>query len=119
MIKKKRFSQTRKIQKDSCKKKRFLQIIKNKNKCVQINLDRRVDRGTCRYYQDNFKSVYFFYKKILNAQKRKSNQNQLTKQKQANKKQQRQHVFGRKKTSKTVDDFCFAFLCFFTLKIFS
>ena len=28
----------------------------------------------------------FFYEKILNAQKRKSNQNQLTKQKQANKK---------------------------------
>ena len=29
-----------------------------------------------------------FYEKILNAQKRKSNQNQLTKQKQVNKKQQ-------------------------------
>ena len=76
MIKKKRFSQIRRIQKDSCKKKRFSQIITNKNECVQINLDRRVDRGTCRYYQDNFKSVCFLYKKILNAQKRKSNQNQ-------------------------------------------
>ena len=32
----------------------------------------------------------FFYEKVLNAQKRKSNQNQLRKQKQANKKQQRQ-----------------------------
>ena len=31
----------------------------------------------------------FFYEKILNAPKRKSNQNQPTKQKQANKKQQR------------------------------
>ena len=37
MIKKKRFSQIKKIQKDSCKKKRFSQIITNKNKCVQIN----------------------------------------------------------------------------------
>ena len=37
--------------------------------------------------------IFFFYKKILNAQKRKSNQNQLTKQKQANKKQQIQQAF--------------------------
>ena len=34
-------------------------------------------------YQDNFN---FFYEKILNVQKRKSRQNQPTKQKQANKK---------------------------------
>ena len=33
---------------------------------------------------------FFIYKKILSSQKRKSNQNQLTKQKQPNKKQQRQ-----------------------------
>ena len=39
----------------------------------------------------NFSPLYLvFYEKVLNAQKRKSNQNQLTKQKQANKKQQRE-----------------------------
>ena len=38
----------------------------------------------------------FFYEKILNAQKRKSNQNQPTKQKQANKAQQRQQFFWHK-----------------------
>ena len=42
----------------------------------------------------------FFYERILNAQKRKSNQNQLTKQKQANKKQQRQQFFACTKTFK-------------------
>ena len=31
--------------------------------------------------------LFFFYEKILSTQKRKLNQNQLTKQKQANKKQ--------------------------------
>ena len=48
----------------------------------------------------------FFYEKILNAQIRKSNQNQLTKQKQANKKQQR-----RTKASKRMKVVCFEFLC--------
>ena len=38
----------------------------------------------------------FYYEKILNAQKRKSNQNQPTKQKQANTKQQRQQIFAHK-----------------------
>ena len=38
----------------------------------------------------------FFYEKVLNAQKRKSNQNQQTKQKQANKKQQTQQFFVNK-----------------------
>ena len=33
------------------------------------------------------KTISIFLRKILNAQKRKSNQNQLTKQKQVNKKQ--------------------------------
>ena len=37
ILAKKRFSQIRKIQKDSRKKKRFSQMITNKNKCVQIN----------------------------------------------------------------------------------
>ena len=36
-MKKKNFSQIRKIQKDSHKKKRFSQMITSKNKCVQIN----------------------------------------------------------------------------------
>ena len=35
-------------------------------------------------YQDNFDSVYFFYKKILSAKKHVTSKNQLTKQKQAN-----------------------------------
>ena len=39
---------------------------------------------------------FFFYEKILNAQKRKSNQNQPTKQKQANKNQQRQQFLVHK-----------------------
>ena len=45
-------------------------------------------------YQEKglFQASLFFYEKILNAQKRKSNKNQLTKQKQTNKKQQRQQV---------------------------
>ena len=42
-------------------------------------------------YQDNFKPVCFtacfFCEKILNVQKRVTSKNQLTKQKQANKKQ--------------------------------
>ena len=42
-------------------------------------------------YQDNFWACFFFFfdEKILNVQKRKPDQNQLTKQNQANKKQQR------------------------------
>ena len=41
-----------------------------------------------------------FYEKILNAQKRKSNQNQLTKQKQVNKKQQTQQFLCTKTSKK-------------------
>ena len=37
IINKKRFSQIGSIKKDSHKKKRFSQMITNKNKCVQIN----------------------------------------------------------------------------------
>ena len=36
-IKKKKFSQIRKIQKDSHKQKRFSQMMTNKIKCAQIN----------------------------------------------------------------------------------
>ena len=36
-MKKKKFSQIRKIQKDSHKKKRVSQMITSTNKCVQIN----------------------------------------------------------------------------------
>ena len=64
-------------------------------------------------------SLFFSYKKLFDTQKRKSNQNQLTKQKQANKKQSRQQVFARTKTSKRMKVVCFGFCCFFTLKIFS
>ena len=60
-----------------------------------------------------FQASLFFYEKTLNAQKRKSNQNQLNQKKQANKKQQRQEVFARRKTSKKVKVVCFAFWCFF------
>ena len=37
IINKKRFLQVKKIKKGSQKKKRFSQMITNKNKCVQIN----------------------------------------------------------------------------------
>ena len=37
-----------------------------------------------------------FYEKILNAQKRKSNQNQLTKQKQVNKNNKRNNFYAQK-----------------------
>ena len=40
--------------------------------------------------------IFSFYENILNAQKCKSRKNRLTKQKQANKKQQRQQFFGHK-----------------------
>ena len=50
-------------------------------------------------YQDNFKPVYlfiyFFDEKILHAQKHVTSKNQLTKQKLANTKQQRQQFFTR------------------------
>ena len=51
-------------------------------------------------------ALFFFYKKILSTHKFKSNQNQLTKQTQANKKQQRQWT----KTSKRGKIVCFVFL---------
>ena len=57
--------------------------------------------------------LFLFYEKILNTQKRKSNQNQLTKQKQANKKQQKQQLLARTKSSKRVKIVCFAFWSFF------
>ena len=46
-------------------------------------------------YQDNLKPVYFFfYEKILSAQKCKSTKTNQQKQKQPNKKQQRQRFFA-------------------------
>ena len=51
----------------------------------------------------------FIYKKNLNAQKSKSSQNQPTKQKQANTKEQRQQFFAQK-TSKRSKIGYFAFL---------
>ena len=63
----------------------------------------------------HFQANLFFYEKFLNAQKRKSNQNQLTKQKQANKKQQKQQVFGGTETSKRL----FCVLVLFYARTFS
>ena len=60
----------------------------------------------------------FFYEKILSVQK-PTNKNQLTKQKQANKKQQRQQFCARTKTSKRGKIVYLRFGAFFTLKIFS
>ena len=47
-------------------------------------------------------TIFVFGENILNARKRKSNQNQLTRQKSGNTKKQRQQIFARKKTSKRV-----------------
>ena len=63
----------------------------------------------------HFQANLFFYEKILNTQKRKSNQNELTKQKQANKNQQKHHVFGGTETSKRL----FCVLLLFYAQIFS
>ena len=54
-------------------------------------------------------SQSIFHEKILNAQKRKSNQNQPTKQKQINTEQQRQQSHALTKTSKSVEIVRFAF----------
>ena len=56
------------------------------------------------------------YEKILSAGKRKSSQNQPTKQKPVNKKQQSQQLFARTKTSKRVEIVCFGFWCFLYAK---
>ena len=67
----------------------------------------------------NFKPVYFFYEKILSVQKHFTSKNQLTKQKQAKKKQQRQQFCARTKTSKRGKIVYLRFGAFITLKIFS
>ena len=54
-------------------------------------------------------SKSIFHEKILNTQKRKSNQNQLTKQKQISTEQQRQQFLALTKTSKSVEIVRFAF----------
>ena len=47
-------------------------------------------------YPDNFKPLFFFFlDKILRAQKHATSKNRLTKQKEANTKQQRQQCFKR------------------------
>ena len=91
------------IQKDSHKKRRFSQMITNTNNCIQISqaVGRLREYTSVVQYmrlsgQFQASLIFFFYQKILNAQKRKSNLNQLAKQKQANKKQQRQRFFGHK-----------------------
>ena len=67
-----------------------------------VHFSRYTSGGTLQYlrlsgqFQVCFFFFFFFYKKILNAQKCKLSQNQLTKQKQANKKQQRQQFFVHK-----------------------
>ena len=61
---------------------------------------------------------FFFFKKILCIQKCESNQNQPTKQKQAQTKELRQQFFTRTKTSKRVKVICFGFWYFFACKIF-
>ena len=55
----------------------------------------------------------FFYETILNAQKLDSNQNQLTKQKQANKKQQIEQVFPYQKNIWEDESRLFCVLVFF------
>ena len=63
--------------------------------------------------------IYFFFcEKILNEQKRKSNKNQLTKQKNEQK-TTKATIFAHTKTLKRIKIVCFAFWFFFTLKIFS
>ena len=63
-----------------------------------------------------FQACLFFHEKVLSAQKRRSNQNQLTKQKQASKKQQRQQVFA--KTFKRGEIVYFAFGAFDAQNLF-
>ena len=107
---KNRFSQM--IMKKRCKKiltkrkdfYRWSKIHTNKNKSVQI-----VGRASSIVNEVIRTISIFFYEKILSAQKRKSSKNQLTKQKQVNKKQQRLQFFGHK-TSKRRNIVCFAFL---------
>ena len=62
---------------------------------------------------DLFFIFFFCYKKISATQKHVASKNQLTKQKQASTKQQRQQFFACSKTSKRVKVVCFAVWCFF------
>ena len=65
--------------------------------------------------------LLFFIRKKFERTKNVTSKNQLTKQKQANKKQQRQQFFAHTRTFKRRKIVCFAFWYggFFTLKIFS
>ena len=60
-----------------------------------------------------------FFLRILNSQKLKSNQNQLTKQKQGRKKQQRQQVLAVQKLLRGWKPLILHFGAFCMLKIFS
>ena len=52
----------------------------------------------------------YFYEKFLSAQKRKSSKNQPTKQRQADKKQQKQRFFAHKNFKRGGEIVCFEFL---------
>ena len=58
-------------------------------------------------------SLFFYCEKISATQKHVTRKNQLTTQKQASTKQQRQQFFACSKTSKSEKAVCFAFWCFF------
>ena len=75
------------IKRDSHKKKIFLQMITNKNKCVQIIVDSQVNRGTRQQHSElrlsgQFQACYFFLRKDF---ERTKNVNQPKKQENKNK----------------------------------
>ena len=58
--------------------------------------------------------IFFFLRKDFERHKHVTSKNQVTKQKWANKKQQRQQFFASTKISKRVKIICFLFWCFFS-----
>ena len=64
-----------------------------------------------------FQASLFFYENISSAQKHVTSKSQVTKQKQANKKQQRQQFSLAKTSKKTKIDY-FSFWCFFYARNF-
>ena len=66
-----------------------------------------------------FQACLFFYEKILNAQKRNSSQNQLTKKKLSKQKTTKATIFRAEKLLRGETLFILRFGAFFTLKIFS
>ena len=63
-------------------------------------------------------SLFFFYEKILNAQKRKSNQNHLTKKNKRTKNNKGKKFLRAEKLLRRSKLFPLLFGAFFTLKIF-